>query len=281
MNSGYFEYLCDLLKDRSGLIVTPDKNYLIETRLIPVARRRGYTTVKDMALALMADHDEALTVEIAEAMNTHESLFFRDSTPFDLFKTTILPELLTRRASKRSIRVWCAACSSGQEPYSLAMLVNAAAAKLADWTVEIVATDISHSVLARAEQGVFSQFEIQRGLPVDLLVKHFTQEGEGWRLHDNIRKMVSFRPFNLLQDYRGLGQFDLVFCRNVLIYFDLETKSRVLGAISNVLNKDGVLFLGSAESTVGLTEDFWPVQAGQGVYKHTNGPPCLVETRPT
>jgi len=281
LNSGYFEYLCDLLKDRSGLIVTPDKNYLIETRLIPVARRRGYTTVKDMALALMADHDETLTVEIAEAMNTHESLFFRDRTPFDLFKSTILPELLMRRAPKRHIRVWCAACSSGQEPYSLAMLVNAAAAKLAGWTVEIVATDISHSVLARAEQGIFSQFEIQRGLPVDLLVKHFTQEGEGWRLHDNIRKMVSFRPFNLLQDYRGLGQFDLVFCRNVLIYFDLETKGRVLGAISKVLNKDGVLFLGSAESTVGLTEDFWPVQAGQGVYKHTDGPPCLVEPRST
>jgi len=281
LGSGYFEYLRDLLKDRSGLVVTLEKNYLIETRLIPVARGRGYATVKDMVLALMADHDEALAVEIAEAMNTHESSFFRDSAPFDLFKSTILPELLARRATKRHIRVWCAACSSGQEPYSLAMLVHGQGAKLAGWTVEIVATDISHSVLARAEQGIFSQFEIQRGLPVDLLVKHFTQEGERWRLHDDIRNMVRFRPFNLLQDYRSLGQFDLVFCRNVLIYFDLETKSRVLGAISKVLNTDGVLFLGSAESTVGLTEDFWPVKAGQGVYKHTNGPPCLVETRST
>lgn len=278
MGSKNFLYLRDFLKDRSGLVITPGKGYLIETRLRPVARKHGYKTIDDMVQALMAVPDEALAVEIAEAMNTHESLFFRDRAPFDLFKSTILPELLKRRAAKRHIRVWCTACSRGQEPYSLAMLVNGAAAKLGGWTVEIVATDISHSILARAEEGLFSQFEIQRGLPVDLLVKHFSQEGDEWRLDDDIRKMVGFRPFNLLHDHYPLGQFDLVFCRNVLIYFDLETKSRVLGAISTVLNKDGVLFLGSAESTIGLTEDFWPVQAGQGVYKHTNGPPCLVET---
>ena len=278
MGSGNFQYLRDFLKNRSGLVITPGKNYLIETRLRPVARKHGYKTIDDMVQVLMAGPNEALAVEIAEAMNTHESLFFRDRAPFDLFTSTIFPELLKRRTAKRHIRVWCAACSSGQEPYSLAMLVSGEATKLGGWTVEIVATDISHSVLARAERGLFSQFEIQRGLPVDLLVKHFTQEGDEWRLNDDIRKMVSFRPFNLLHDHRTLGQFDLVFCRNVLIYFDLETKSRVLGAVSKVLNKDGVLFLGSAESTIGLTEDFWPVQAGQGVYKHTNGPPCLVET---
>lgn len=278
MGTGYFEYLCDLLKDRSGLVITADKNYLVETRLMPVARKRGYKTIHDMVQVLMAHHEEALVVEITEAMNTHESSFFRDRSPFDLFKSTVLPEVLKRRADKRRIRVWCAACSSGQEPYSLAMILSAEAAKLSGWKVEIVATDISHSILERAEKGLYSQFEVQRGLPIDLLVKHFTQDGENWRLNDDIRNMVSFRPFNLLDDYRGMGQFDVVFCRNVLIYFDVETKNRVLGAVSKVLSDDGVLFLGSAESTIGLTDDFWPVQAGRGVYKHTNGPPCLVET---
>ncbi|HEY9080906.1 protein-glutamate O-methyltransferase CheR [Magnetovibrio sp.] len=277
MGSGYYRYLRNLLKDRSGLILTPEKNYLIDTRLAPLARKRGYQTIADMVQNLTAYPDEALTVEIVEAMNTHESSFFRDREPFDLFKSTILPQLLQRRADKRHIRVWCAACSSGQEPYSLAMIVKGEAAKLAGWKVDIVATDISHSVLARAALGRYSQFEIQRGLPVNLLVKHFTQDGDDWRVNDDVRKMVTFKPFNLLHECDGLGQFDLVFCRNVMIYFDLETKSRVLASISKVLHKDGVLFLGSAESTMGLTEDFGPVQAGRGAYKHTNGPPCLVE----
>ena len=277
MASITFTYIRDMLKERSGLVVTPDKTYLIDTRLMPVARRHGYKTIDEMVQALDVRHDEDLVVELCEAMNTHESLFFRDQTPFDLFQNTILPQLLNRRAAKRRIRVWCAACSTGQEPYSLAMVLCAEAAKLKGWQVEIVATDISHSVLERAREGVFSQFEIQRGLPVQLLVKHFSQEGEYWRLNQDIRDMVTFKPFNLLQDPSRLGSFDMVFCRNVLIYFDVATKSQVLHSISTVLAEDGVLFLGSAESTMGLTEDFWPVEAGRGVYKHTGSPPSIAE----
>lgn len=157
------------------------------------------------------------------------------------------------------------------------MVLEAEAAKLKGWRAEIVATDISNAVLKRAREGLFTQFEIQRGLPVTLLVKHFNQEGENWRLNKNIRDMVDFRPFNLLKDNNSLGSFDMILCRNVLIYFDIETKSQVLGSISRVLNKDGVLFLGSAESTMGLTEDLWPVEAGRGVYRHTKSSSCIAD----
>lgn len=277
MASGYFEYLRDLLKERSGLVLTPDKTYLIETRLMPVVRSNGYQNIEDMVQALKKRHDETLVTKISEAMNTHESLFFRDQAPFELFRTVILPQLLQRRAAKKHFRIWCAACSSGQEPFSLAMVLEAEAAKLKGWRAEIVATDISNAVLKRAREGLFTQFEIQRGLPVTLLVKHFNQEGENWRLNKNIRDMVDFRPFNLLKDNNSLGSFDMILCRNVLIYFDIETKSQVLGSISRVLNKDGVLFLGSAESTMGLTEDLWPVEAGRGVYRHTKSSSCIAD----
>lgn len=278
MGPKYFDYLQSMLKERSGLVVTTDKVYLLETRLLPVAHRHGYKNIDELVDALKQRHDESIAVDIAEAMNTHESLFFRDSSPFDLFKTTILPQLLKRRADKKKLRIWCAACSSGQEPYSLAMVLDEVSAKLQGWKTEIIATDISHSVLDRAAQGLYSQFEVQRGLPVQMLVKHFKQEEEHWRLSTNIRDRVSFRHFNLLGEMRGLGKFDIVFCRNVLIYFDVETKTKVLDQVSTVLNPDGVLFLGSAESTIGITDKFWPVKAGRGVYKHTDGPACIAET---
>ena len=182
-------------------------------------------------------------------------------------------------SDKKKFRIWCAACSSGQEPYSLAMILDEISAQLNGWQAEIVATDISHSVLKRAAEGVYSQFEVQRGLPVQMLVKHFTQEGDYWRLTPRIRERVKFQHFNLLGDAKPLGQFDVVFCRNVLIYFDVATKAQVMDGIANVLADDGVLLLGSAESTIGITEHFWPVQAGSGgVYKHTKGQTCLAES---
>lgn len=277
MASGYFNYLRDLLKERTGLVVTPDKMYLVETRLMPVARRVGYMSIEDMLIALQKRHDEKLIVEVTEAMNTHESLFFRDQDPFDLFEKVILPKLLESRASQKRFRIWCAACSSGQEPYSLSMLLDQHAAKLTGWRTEIIATDISHSVLDRAREGLYSQFEVQRGLPVQLMIKYFSQEGEYWRLKPDIRKKVTFRHFNLLDDPKGLGKFDLIFCRNVLIYFDVDTKKKVLRSVRDVLRDDGVLFLGSAESTMGLSEDLWPVEAGRGVYKHAKSPTSIAD----
>ncbi|MCW8914556.1 MAG: protein-glutamate O-methyltransferase CheR [Magnetovibrio sp.] len=277
MPSGYFDFIRDFLKEHSGLVVTPDKMYLLETRLNPLARKLGYSSIDEMIGVLQNNPNDPIGIDVSEAMNTHESLFFRDNAPFELFKTTLLPELLKRRADKRKFRVWCAACSSGQEPYSLAMVLDELSGKLGGWRPEIVATDISKSVLQRAANGLYSQFEVQRGLPVQLLVKYFTQKDENWRLNDNIRNMITFREFNLLDDPKVLGTFDIIMCRNVLIYFDIATKSRVLGSISRVLADDGVLFLGSAESTMGLTEEFWPVKAGRGVYKHTNGPASIAE----
>jgi len=275
-----FEFIRRLLKDRSGLIVTPEKMYLLETRLLPVARRHGCADIARLIDLYREGGDERVGVDILEAMNTHESLFFRDAEPFELFQSKIVPELLKRRAAQKTFRVWCAACSSGQEPYSLAMVLEDMRAQLQGWRIEIIATDISHSVLERAQRGVYTQFEVQRGLPVQYLVKHFTQDGDQWHLSQGIRDRVRFEHFNLLGSAKALGTFDVVFCRNVLIYFDVPTKTSVLGTIADALAKDGVLFLGSAESTMGITEQFWPVEAGRGVYKHTNGPASLTERAP-
>jgi chemotaxis protein methyltransferase CheR len=190
----------------------------------------------------------------------------------------VLPELLYRRKDKKSFRIWCAACSSGQEPYSLAMILAEEAERLKGWKPEIIATDISSTVLVRAAEGRFTQFEVQRGLPVTKLIEHFTQEDEFWQINSNIRDMVQFRQFNLLEPTYRLGNFDVVFCRNVLIYFDLETKTSVMSKISKSMADDAVLFLGSSESTIGITKDFWPVKAGRGVYKHMDGPSSLAES---
>lgn len=278
MRPDYFAFIQKLLKDRSGLAVSQDKMYLLETRLMPVARKHGCANIEELVDLYRIKKDDAVAVGIYEAMNTHESLFFRDSAPFELFRTTILPELLRRRAGRKSFRIWCAACSSGQEPYSLAMVLHDAAKDLEGWRPQIVATDISNAVLERARSGRYSQFEVQRGLPVQMLVKHFTQNEDHWRIGEHIRKMVSFKYFNLLDDPRALGHFDVVLCRNVLIYFDVETKSRVMERIAGVMEKDAVMFLGSAESTVGLTDKLAPVKSGHGVYKIQGGPPSLAET---
>ena len=277
MSSGYFEFIRDFLKDHSGLVVTPDKMYLLETRLMPLARTHGYESIDEMVDVIRKNPRAPLATEISEAMNTHESLFFRDRDPFDLFKSTIVPELVKRRATQRKFRIWCAACSSGQEPYSLAMVLDEMASELRGWRPEIIATDISRSVLDRAQEGMFSQFEVQRGLPVQLLMKHFKQHGEYWQISPEIRSMITFRQQNLLKDLNVLGKFDMVMCRNVLIYFDIDTKIKVLENIGELLHSDGVLFLGSSESTMGLTEKLWPVQSGRGVYKHKDGPASLAE----
>lgn len=269
MNSSDFEFLSSLLYKQSGLVLTPDKGYLLETRLQPVARSHGLTSIEQIVSTLKARRDEKLVNSITDAMTTNESLFFRDRTPFDQFKTVVLPSLLESRAAKKSIRIWSAACSSGQEPYSLSMVLDELASKLAGWRVEIVATDISTEMVARARSGIYSQFEVQRGLPVQLLVKYFQQDGDRWQLSEKIRRMVTFREFNLLQDPRPLGNFDIVFCRNVLIYFDQDTKRKVLEGISRQIAPDGYLYLGGAETVISITDKFQPVKGQRGMYQPT------------
>ena len=260
-----FDFLAKLLKERSGLIITPDKAYLLESRLMPLARTRNLKTLEEL-IGKMRMRDEALAREVTEAMTTNESFFFRDTKPFDQFKETVLPAMLQLRAAKKSLRIWSAACSSGQEAYSLAMILKEESIKLAGWRIEIIGTDISQEMLEKAKAGLYSQFEVQRGLPIQYLVKYFKKKDESWQIDPAIRAMVQFREFNLLQDMKMLGQFDVVFCRNVLIYFDQPTKSRVLDNISKQMPDDGFLYLGGAETVLGISDRFKPMPNQRGIY---------------
>ena len=261
-----YDYLRKLLKERSGLVLSADKQYLVESRLLPVARRAGATTLAEFVPRLRGPGAEPLVVEVVEAMTTNETFFFRDKLPFEHFRDTIVPALLAARATQRHIRIWCAAASSGQEPYSLAMCLREMGDAVAGWRIDIVATDLSGDVLDRARSGLYSQFEVQRGLPIQLLVKYFTQVGESWQIAPDIRAMVKFRQLNLLRDFIGLGSFDVVFCRNVLIYFDQPTKVDVLFRLARSIEPDGYLVLGAAETVVGLTDRFKPVVDRRGLY---------------
>jgi len=269
-----FRLLADLLKTRSGLVVTEDKTYLLDSRLTPVARKHGLADIAALCGALRTADTGSLAADVVEAMTTNESFFFRDITPFEIFEKEVLPKLKTARAGQRKLRIWSAACSSGQEPYSLAILMSEARAAWADWKIEILSTDLSEEMIQKAKEGVYSQFEVQRGLPIQLMLKYFKQEGERWRLSSDIRQMVTFRPFNLLDPISALGSFDIVFCRNVLIYFDQETKASVLNAVAKVVAPDGYLFLGGAETTIGLTDAFRPVPGQRGLYA-PDGSPAL------
>ena len=271
MNLEDFDLIARLVHERSGLVLSRDKAYLVESRLNPVARRHRFKGVEALARAVRQDRDEALITEVTEAMTTNESSFFRDGRPFQQFRELVLPRLLARRARAECLRIWSAACAAGQEPYSLAMVLAEHAALLEGWDVEILATDLSREVLAKAEAGCYSQFEVQRGLPIDLLVRHFTQDHDRWQLDEDLRAMVSFQPFNLLDDPAGLGSFDVVFCRNVLIYFDEATKTRVLEGLAKRVADDGFLFLGGTESLLGLTDAFQAVPGQRGVYGPARG----------
>jgi chemotaxis protein methyltransferase CheR len=261
-----FDYLRQLLRARSGLVLSAEKQYLAESRLLPVARRHGLTTLTELIGRLKAATAAPLTAEVVEAMTTNETFFFRDKLPFDHFRDTVLPALIEARAREKRIRIWCTAASTGQEPYSLAMTIKGLGAKLAGYRIEILGTDISGDVLERAQAGIYSQFEVQRGLPIQLLVKFFGQVGEAWQIAPEIRAMVQFRPLNLLKDFSTLGSFDMVFCRNVLIYFDQETKIGVLNRLARQMPDDGFLALGAAETVVGLTDAFKPMSDKRGLY---------------
>jgi chemotaxis protein methyltransferase CheR len=232
---------------------------------LPLARRAGLAGLSGLVQKLKGPNAEPLTVEVVEAMTTNESFFFRDKLPFEHFRDVIMPALLDARAAQRRIRIWCAAAATGQEPYSLAMCLKELGWATAGWRIDIVATDLSTEVLEKAKAGIYSQFEVQRGLPIALLVKYFTKLGGCWRIAPELRAMVQYRPFNLLHDFTHLGIFDVVFCRNVLIYFDQPTKIGVLDRIARITAPDGYLALGAAETVVGLTDSFKPIAARRGL----------------
>lgn len=266
MNVEDFEFVSELLYQRSGLVLNQEKAYLLESRLSPVARKWNFAGIDDLVAAVRQGGDEVLLNDVTEAMTTNESFFFRDQKPFDQFRDFVLPHLLKSRAASRRIRIWSAACSCGQEPYSLAMILSEMHPTFAGWTIEILATDLSTETLSKAQQGLYSQFEVQRGLPINLLMKYFKQEGEKWQIDEKIRAMVNYQRFNLLTDPTPLGRFDVVFCRNVLIYFDQETKTRVLDAVAGVMPEDGFLYLGGAETVLGISERFQIFPGHRGIY---------------
>ncbi len=270
MNIEDFEMIAKILKERSGLVLSSDKAYLLESRLNPVARKYNLDSIDELAAKARAG-DEQLLVDITEAMTTNESFFFRDQKPFELFQNLVLPYMLDHRGQTKTLRIWCAACSSGQEPYSLAMMLKEMGAALDGWTIELLATDISRSILKKAVEGSYSQFEVQRDLPIRLLMKYFTQDGDRWRINEEIRQMVKFAPHNLLDSPKALGRMDVVFCRNVLIYFDPETKTQTLDHVAGVMNEDGFLFLGGAETVLGISERFQIVPGQRGIYGLVQG----------
>ncbi|MFT4074299.1 MAG: protein-glutamate O-methyltransferase CheR [Asticcacaulis sp.] len=259
------EHLAALLKSRSGLILGADKTYLIESRLAPVARREGFANVSALLTALRTKRDEKLMAAVTDAMTTNETFFFRDKLPFDQFKSDILPALAKTRLSG-DIKVWCAACSTGQEPYSLAMLMDESRMQYPRLNLDILATDISERCLEKAQAGLYTQFEVQRGLPITMMVKHFEKVDEMWRISPKLRSSIRFKKMNLLDDLRTVGRQDVIYCRNVLIYFDLETKKRVLEQMATLLADDGCLFLGAAETVLGITDVFKPMPGMRGLY---------------
>jgi chemotaxis protein methyltransferase CheR len=267
MTPSEFDFLRNFLKTRSGLVLSNDKQYLVESRLLPIARNSKLESLSVLIQALQRGGSRTLETEVVEAMTTNESFFFRDKTPFEHFNDTMLPALLQTRAARKQIKIWCAAASTGQEPYSLAICLKEAAAKVGGWRFRILGTDLSQEVLEKAKTGLYSQFEVQRGLPIQLLLKYFEQKGDMWQINAGMRAMIEWKKLNLLEQFSHVGEFDIVFCRNVLIYFDQETKTDILERMAKALPDDGYLVLGAAETVVGLTDSFKPVAGKRGLFQ--------------
>lgn len=265
MKPGDFEFIANLVRDRSGLVLTPDKTYLVESRLGPIARREGIASLEELVSILKMRGDTRLIEAVVDAMTTNETFFFRDKTPFEHLENVVIPDLVAKKRGG-TIRIWCAAASTGQEPYTIAMVLDQMGHKLGGCKVEIIGTDISERCLEKAKAGLYTQFEVQRGLPVHFLMKYFKKEGENWRVNENVRNAVRYRQMNLLDDFRTLGRFDIIFCRNVLIYFDIATKKRVLDRMSTQVEGAGYLLMGAAETVLGITDAFKPIPNARGLY---------------
>lgn len=256
MTPAEFDYVCRLVRDRSGIVLESGKEYLVDARLTPVARQCELGSVSELVGRLRGGPDDGLVARVVEAMVTSETSFFRDHHPFETLRTTVLPDLINRRRDERRLNVWFAASATGQEPYSFAMLVRERFPELLGWRLDLLATDLSAEVLARARAGRYSQIEVNRGLPAALLVKYFHQHGATWELSEDVRRMVEFRELNLTRPWPVLPRMDLVFLRNVMIYFDADTKKSILGRAARLLRPDGHLLLGAAETTLNLEDSF-------------------------
>ena len=260
------DYLRDFVFKEASIVIDDTKDYLLESRLTPVANDAGVEGLDGLAAKLRISHDRTLKARVVEALTTNETYFFRDKHPFETLKDKVLPEVIDRRASTRELRVWCAAASTGQEPYTIAMIVRDSLPDLSQWSIQIVGTDINQSVLEKAKEGVYRQHEVNRGLPAPMLIKYFQRKGAQWQAKPELRNMVEYKQLNLFDPWPFRERFDIVFLRNVLIYFDVPAKKKILERTRGVLENEGVLFLGGAETTSSLDQAYEPVRAGRTVY---------------
>jgi len=270
------DYLRKLVREKSGIVLGEDKTYLVESRLLPVARTNGFTGLGQMVAQMRNATFGALHRAVIDAMTTNETFFFRDVNPWEALAKNVLPDVLTRKAADKRLTIWCAAASTGQEPYTTLMVLRENfAARLQGWDVQFIATDLSNEVLARAKSGLYSQLEVGRGLSAPLLTKYFTAKDGLWQVKDDLRRMVQFKEQNLLDSFGGLPVCDIIFMRNVLIYFDLDTKKPILARARKQLAPLGYLFLGGAETTLNIDDNFErkPFERA-GVYQLKAGSPC-------
>src|SRR5580704_15106564 len=244
VRSDDFNYIRDLVRDRSAMSLEPGKEYLVESRLDPLARQEGFSSLRDMVDHLRSAPSGELHRKVVEAMTTNETSFFREMRVFEMFRKTIVPRLLAARNRERSLNLWCAACSTGQEPYSVAMLLREQFPTIDDWNITFIASDISREMVARARAGSYNQLEVNRGSPAHLLVKYFEKQGALWEISPDIRRMIDFREINLIHDWPFLPRMDVIFMRNVLIYLDLEAKKSILSRIGRLLDPEGYVLLG-------------------------------------
>jgi chemotaxis protein methyltransferase CheR len=260
-----FEYLRKMMRESAAIVLDDDKQYLAESRLARLVGNEGFSSVQNLLEEMRVRRSSELHRKVLDAMTNNETWFFRDLEPFEALRAVVLPDLMQRRQAERRLTIWSAASSSGQEVYSTAMLIREHFPVLLSWDMTIIATDICGSILQRAQQGRYSQMEVNRGLPVQLLTKYFEQQGMEWQLSEKVRRMVSFRLMNLASAWQ-MKATDVIFLRNVLIYFDVDSKRQILARVARILAPDGYLFLGCAETTLNLSDEFERVQCGKMFY---------------
>ncbi|MEO1618845.1 MAG: CheR family methyltransferase [Planctomycetota bacterium] len=250
--SADIDFLRDLVAHHSGNVIAPRQVYMLEQRLTPVAGTHGLEDVSSLVAELRRSSSKKLSTEVAEAVTVNETSFYRDAHVFDSLANHVIPKLIESRAAEKTIRIWSAACSSGQEPYTIAMVLRDRFPQLENWKIKITATDLSEEMLKKSRSGLYSQLEVNRGLPVKQLVRFFDRKGNQWQAKPELRNIIECQRLNLTQSWSLLGTFDVVFIRNVLIYFDQKTKSDILQRVHRLLRPDGFLFIGSAETMIGL-----------------------------
>jgi chemotaxis protein methyltransferase CheR len=261
------DYVRNLVYEKSAIVIEPEKSYLVEARLAPIVRRKNLESISNLVAVLQnGSSTDPLRKAVVEAMTTNETSFFRDLHPFESLKKTVIPDLIKRRAEERTLSFWCAASSSGQEPYTICMMLRENFPELSSWNIEFVASDLSTDILERAQEGTYTKLEVNRGLPAPLLVKYFQKSGEEWQLKESIREMITFKQVNLIERWPMMQPLDIVFIRNVLIYFDVDTKRQILGNIRKRMQKGAYLYLGNAETTLNIDANFERTQSDKATY---------------